>query len=460
MAATRREDERADATAFDDFFENIGVALHIVGADGRILHANRAELELLGYSRAEYVGRDIAHFHADPETIGEILGRLRGGGSVRAFPARLIARDGSIRHVEITSGPSFRNGVFAGTRCATIDVTEVKAARDELARKERMYRQVLDALPAAVYMTDADGRISYFNQAAVGLAGREPRLGIDQWCVTYRLRTPEGIELPLDQCPMAVALQENRPVRGVEAMALRPDGTLVPFLPFPTPLRDEDGTLTGAVNMLVDISERKQSEANQQVLLNELNHRVKNNIQMLHGLLQAAHRDAKSAEARTVLHDVGRRVAAMAAAQRLLYDHSNPRSLSIMEFLHAICTAARQSFDGDIAVRLIGDRGHLSSDVSMPLALILNELLTNAAKHGKRDDRPETISVSLTRSEHGFVLRVTDEGPGLEQRDVTRRTSGLDLVHGLARQIGGTFAIEPGAGAQCVVRFPDLNSLT
>lgn len=131
----------------------------------------------------------------------------------------------------------------------------------QLAReRERHIRDLLDALPAAIYTTDAAGRITYHNQAAADLAGRQPELGKDQWCVTWRLYSPDGTPMPHDQCPMAIALKENRTVRGAEAMAERPDGTLVPFIPYPTPLRDASGALVGAVNMLVDISERKAAE--------------------------------------------------------------------------------------------------------------------------------------------------------------------------------------------------------
>jgi PAS domain S-box-containing protein len=122
---------------------------------------------------------------------------------------------------------------------------------------EKRFRAVLDGLPAAIYTTDAAGRVTYFNQAAADLAGRQPELGTDEWCVTWRLYRPDGSRLPHDQCPMAVALKENRPVRGVEAILERPDGTRIPFIPYPTPLRDDAGELVGAVNMLVDISERK-----------------------------------------------------------------------------------------------------------------------------------------------------------------------------------------------------------
>jgi PAS domain-containing protein len=79
-----------------------------------------------------------------------------------------------------------------------VDVTERELARQELDRKDEQLRQVLDALQAAVYMTDAAGKITYVNRAAVELVGREPNIGQDEWCVTYRLFTPEGEELPPD----------------------------------------------------------------------------------------------------------------------------------------------------------------------------------------------------------------------------------------------------------------------
>jgi PAS domain S-box-containing protein len=252
-------DERG-ATDFQDFFENGGIALHVVGPDGVILHANKAELNLLGYAAEEYIGHNIAEFYADQQVIEDILARLKRGESIQNYPAQLRARDGSIKHVEITSSGQFRDGNFINTRCFTLDVTVLKQAREELARKDDYFRQILDCLPLAVYTTDHLGKITYYNRAAAELAGREPEIGKDEWCVTFRLFTPDGEPLPHAECPMAITLKENRPVRNVEAMAQRPDGTLFPFLPFPTPLRDEHGNLVGAVNMLVDLSERKRAE--------------------------------------------------------------------------------------------------------------------------------------------------------------------------------------------------------
>lgn len=119
--------------------------------------------------------------------------------------------------------------------------------------------QILNLLPVAVYVTDVEGRITYFNDAAAALWGCRPRLGSDQWCGSWRLYRIDGTPLPHDACPMATALKEKRVVHG-EAIAERPDGSRVPFMAFPTPLYDDAGEMVGAVNMLIDISEHQRAE--------------------------------------------------------------------------------------------------------------------------------------------------------------------------------------------------------
>ena len=122
------------------------------------------------------------------------------------------------------------------------------------------WRMILDALPAPIYVTGIDGAVSYWNRACVEFAGREPELGHDRWCVTWKIYTTSGEFLPHDQCPMAQAIRQQRVIRDAVAIAERPDGSRVAFKPYPTPLFDESGRLTGAVNMLIDVT-NQQTEA-------------------------------------------------------------------------------------------------------------------------------------------------------------------------------------------------------
>ncbi len=118
---------------------------------------------------------------------------------------------------------------------------------------------LLQALPVAVYTTDPEGRITFFNDAAEAFWGHRPELGT-KWCGSWRLYWPDGRPMLHEECPMAVALREGRVLRGVEALLERPDGARAPFLPYPTLLKDADGRVIGAINVLVDVSDRKKGE--------------------------------------------------------------------------------------------------------------------------------------------------------------------------------------------------------
>lgn len=119
---------------------------------------------------------------------------------------------------------------------------------------------VLDRLAAPAYVTDAEGNVTYWNRACADFAGREPELGRDRWCVTWKLYTTGGDPLPHHSCPMAVAIKQKRAIRGAVAIAERPDGSRRAFTPCPTPLFDAHGTLTGAVNLLVDVTAEQGRE--------------------------------------------------------------------------------------------------------------------------------------------------------------------------------------------------------
>src|SRR5262245_47142120 len=118
---------------------------------------------------------------------------------------------------------------------------------------------VLEALPIAVYMTDAEGRITFYNQAAADLWGSRPKPG-SMWSGAWKLYWPDGTPLPHDQCPMAIALKEGRQVPGIEAVVERPDGTRVRFKAHPTPFKDQAGRVIGGVNVLTDMTERRDTD--------------------------------------------------------------------------------------------------------------------------------------------------------------------------------------------------------
>ena len=499
----------------EDFFENSAVSLHIVSAQGIILRANKAELSLLGYTADEFIGQPITAFHVDAPVIGDILSKLASGDCLKSYPARLRAKDGTIKHVQITSNGRFEDGKLFNTRCFTIDVTDVHVAEtarresddrlsatyqaatigiaeadadgrllrvndafctmldrsreqllamtfpnythpddverdaalyarqvagefdryvlrkrafkpngelvyldihsssvrdpsggfrygvrviqdvtqtqrmeDRIRESERHMRDLLEALPAAVYTTDAEGRITFFNQAAVELSGRTPQLG-DMWCVTWRLYNTDESPLAHHECPMAIALKENRAIRGVEAIAERPDGTRVPFIPYPTPLHDANGNLIGAINMLVDITERKQAENRQKTLIDELNHRVKNTLATVQSLAAQTARNARSAGDAHKRFEA--RLLALSRAHDLLTKRhwgDTPLDSLVHEVLMPIVGHEPSR------VRIDGASIEVNTRVALSLTMTLNELAINALKYGSMSTETGTLSVT------------------------------------------------------------------
>lgn len=136
----------------------------------------------------------------------------------------------------------------------------------EALRNTNNWRAVLDELPVPVYVADPTGSVTYWNQACVDFAGRQPQLGQDKWCVTWELYTTTGERLPHDECPMAEAIIEKRDVRGKVAIALRPDGTRRAFVPYPTPYYGSHGELIGAVNLLIDVSDEQAASLSEQAV--------------------------------------------------------------------------------------------------------------------------------------------------------------------------------------------------
>ena len=161
-----------------DFVENACLGLQWVGPDGIILWANQTGLDLLGYSREEYIGHHIADFHADQPVIEDILVRLTGGETLHDHEARLRCKDGAIRHVLISSNALFENEKFVHTRCFTRDITERKQAEEALRRSEEFNRSIIESSPDCIKVLDLEGNLLSMQngQALLGIEDIRPYL--------------------------------------------------------------------------------------------------------------------------------------------------------------------------------------------------------------------------------------------------------------------------------------------
>jgi PAS domain S-box-containing protein len=322
-------------------------------------------------------------------------------------------------------------------------------ASDDTESQEKQFRDLLQALPAAIYTTDAEGRITFFNRACVEFAGRTPKIG-DMWCVTWKLFTPDGAPLRHEDCPMAIALKENRPVRNVEAIAERPDGSRICFMPYPTPLRDEAGRLLGAVNMLVDITTRKQAEERMMLLTGEVDHRSNNLLAVIQAMLRLTKADTAE-EFQTAFQG---RLSALANVQRL-FSVSRWTGASIQNIIQEELRPYTAS-DGK-RVSITGIDVRLPASLAQAIAVSVHELATNAAKYGSLSGAAGKIDISWQiDADDNLLLRWTESG-GPEIAEPMRKGFGVDAIDGMIRTLCGRITRQwKPEGLDCELAFPGI----
>ena len=381
--------------------------------------------------------------------------------------------------------------------------------------------QPVDALPVAVYATDRAGRLLHFNEAAAALWGRTPHLGDEYWCGCWQMFRVDGTPLAHADCPMAIAIRENRAMRGVEVMAARPDGSLVALEAYPTPLHDGNGTLVGGMNVLIDVSARKAAE---QALLTanaELEHRVEERTREREAavtrLFEAQKMEAIGQLTGGIAHDFNNLLAAATINLDLLHKRvvDDPRLSRLVDgvlqslergasltrrmlafarrqelALEAVDVAALIRGMLDLMQSAVGASVQVLVDVSPELPPVLTDphqlelALLNLAVNA-RDAMPnggvlriaavaEQMADELDLPRCGYVrIAVSDCGLGMNEVTLRRATEpffttkdvgkgtglGLSMVHGLAAQSGGGFRLRsaPGKGTTAELWLPQTS---
>ena len=265
----------AKSRELQDYIENANIALHWVNAEGIIVWANKAELDMLGYTAEEYIGRHISEFHADKKKIEDILSRLSGNETLDQLEAQLKHKDGSLRTVLISSNVLWENGRFIHTRCFTLDITEKRKAeklvfdvnlnlerlvqeRTEELRlsEERHHRMIAEVQDYAILLMDKDGNILNWNKGAEKIKGYKPEEIVGQ---NFRIfYMPADRESRLPEQLIHEAASKGRATH--EGWRLRKDGTRFWGSIVITALHNNSGEVIGFSKVTRDLTERKMGE--------------------------------------------------------------------------------------------------------------------------------------------------------------------------------------------------------
>jgi PAS domain S-box-containing protein len=451
----------ASPSAFQGFLEAAPDAIVVVDTSGRIVLVNELTERMFGYTRRELLGQTIEMLAPERVRGGHTAHRLAYFHEPRTRPmgeGRELAgrrKDGSEFPVEISLSPLPTD---KGTLVISIirDTTQRRQA-------EAKFRGLLESAPDAIVVVDRAGRIAIVNSQTEHLFGysRDELMGEH-----IEVLVPERFKgLHVAHRDGYFQSPKTRPM-GLAASSLygrRRDGTEFPVEISLSPMRTEEGLLVTAA--IHDISERKRVETKlrsslqeKEVLLKEIHHRVKDNLQIVSSMLNLQLDQISDPKALALFKESQARVRSIALIHEKLYQSKDLARLDIAEYLERLVRdlfAAYGVNPDEIALQVQSEDVPLGVDAAISSGLIVNELVTNALKHAFPGGRGGEVRVLLRREERDVVLEVADNGVGFPAGVDFRNPStlGLKLVCILTEQVRGTIELDRKEGSHFRVRF-------
>ncbi|MEN9975660.1 MAG: hypothetical protein RLZZ282_1666 [Verrucomicrobiota bacterium] len=464
QAATEHPQAETMAQIMRLIFEGSRAAKSVADPQGVIITVNAAFLQMWGYAHHdEVVGKPIGQLFQHPS---ESLGVFDAMGADDRWEGDVIGtRSDASTFVAYGLATTLRDalGIHLGYQLSVMDVTARKLAETALRTSEEKNRRFHDSIMDAFACVDMDGYVIESNQAyeeMLGYTAEELRR------LTYVDLTPDRWH-SLEQ---RVVDEQVLPLGGSDIYQkeyYRKDGSCIPVEMRTFLIRDAQGNPKSMWAIVRDISKRKQAEelarqslVEKEMLLKEIHHRVKNNLQIITSLLRLQAHQIDHAVAKTALNDVQNRVQSIALIHDHLHRSNHQGQVNLSAYLTKLCQQLCQLLSpmpGAISLHL--DMGHclLTMDVAIPCGLLVNELVSNSFKHGFPQQATGEVRVELQWLSGGpeMRLRVSDNGVGLPHDfDLDDLTSlGLSMAPDLARQMGGCLKIGRGPGAMFEVVF-------
>ncbi|WP_158046173.1 sensor histidine kinase [Skermanella pratensis] len=322
-----------------------------------------------------------------------------------------------------------------------------KADRDG----EHQFRLLADNAPVMIWRSDLTKACDYFNKPWLEFSGRtmEEELGFG-WA--------EGVHPEdYDRCVQIYTTSfDKRECFTMPYRLRRHDGQYRWLLDNGRPYHDADGSFAGYFGSCIDITDMKQALDDKDVLLREVHHRVRNNMQLISSLLEMQASNAQAPEARSKLQETAWRVRSIALAQEQLHEAGSFSNVDLGAYVRSLILAVADMQER-IAFEVDADPIPFSLDRAVPTGLIVNELLTNSLKHAFPGDKAGTVRVEARRGDDGTVtITISDDGVGLPSTDLPdrARSLGYRLVKRLGIQAGAQISVENDCGTRHRIVLP------
>jgi PAS domain S-box-containing protein len=446
------------------------LGVRIVTIEGETIYANRAILDIYGYDSIEELKTTPVENRYTPESFTEHQirreKRKRGVDGPSEYDISIVRKDGEVRHLQV-----FRKEIlWNGERQYQViynDITERKRAEETLHWAEERYRKLFEEAPLMYVITR--------NQGGVPIIADCNRAFLS----TLEYTRDEVVGRPLDgfYTPESrAALLEGGYWRALEGSFVTEerrlvtcDGRVIETILTALPETDAQGNITGTRAMYLDITTRKLAEDNlrssnleKETLLMEVHHRVKNNMQVISGLLDLQARSSGNPELIAMFHESQSRIQAMSLVHEKLYASKDFARIDLAGYVRALSQDLFQSYKInpgkiDLIVQIDGDV-YVDINKAIPCGLILNELISNALKHAFTGDGPGELQIILRETKNTEIeIVVRDNGLGLpDDVDIHQpRSMGLYLVNGLVKkQLEGQIEVRRDNGTEFLIKFP------
>jgi PAS domain S-box-containing protein len=425
--------------------------------DGIIMDANKQLADMIGYEVKDLIGKSILDL-AHPAYHDLMRKSLR-----IPYEIEIFHRNGKLIPIEILVKPFVLQGRIA--RVAAIrDISERKNAEAALKESQVRFKEMADTLPLLVYETDVNGNITYFNKAAFEYTGYTLE-DFDKGLTLAMMFPPGEMERAMENAKRTMS---GTYVGAIEYTLKRKDGTLFPAIINTVPYLRE-GKVAGRRGVVTDISEIKKTEAmlkaslmEKDILLHEIHHRVKNNLQVVSSLMNLQSVNISDNRIREIFNDAQSRVFTMSLVHDKLYKADNFSSINISDYVHDLINSIESSHNFDkerIQIKINVQPLSLNLDTMIPVGLIINELVTNSLKHAFPDGKKGCIEILFKKEDDAsLLLCVIDDGIGIpDDIDIENIASlGLRLVQTLTTQINGELSIHNNNGSRFCIAFAEV----
>ena len=453
----------------DGILKSMINTLIVVDPRGKIQRVNQATLDLLGYEEDELIGRPstiifdggILPFvgEGDNLTPKEVLRNVESTYLSKAGEKIPVLFSGSVMHDE--------GGSVGGIVCVAQDITERMRAEEVLKRNEERYHTLVETIAYGIEDIDISGNIIFANSAHHKQYDY-PQGELIGKNIVDLVATEAERELLRDNLKFLVI--EQPPPTPYFGQKITKTGRVIDVQIEWDYRRDLKGRVVGFTSVITDISERikaeeqiKASLREKEVLLKEIHHRVKNNLQIISSLLNLQADYIKEEWALNMFKESRDRVRSMALIHEKLYQSKDLAWIDFGEYIGNLTSYLFQSYgvNGETIVLKNNAKGILLNiDTAIPCGLIVNELVSNSLKHAFSEGEESEIFIDFDlNADHGFALKVGDNGIGLPKGLDFRKTQslGLQLVTTLVDQLEGTIALEDNDGTTFRITFTESN---